>query len=181
MDNNNRNHKFDCPACGKKRRIRDTDFVCPTCYRTHVEEAGNALVQGSVITLPMWVETKALQLLPQLSEQLTEKQVAFKILQARQDERDKEAYDEIKAITGSQYVEKSVFSKALEQKKKELWREQGGDRFFAEMKDLENLIAFIRGTISGIREKATSSLETKTADDSHPGPEAEVVGITESE
>ena len=178
-NNNDRNHKFDCPACGKKRRTKDTDFVCPACYRAHVEEAGNALAQGIVLTLPMWVEKKAQELLPQLSEQFTEKQVAFKILQARQDERDKEAYSRLKKITGSQYVERSAFLKALEQEKKKLWREQGGDRLFAEMKDLENLIVFIRGTISGIREKASSL--AKTADDSHPGPESEVIGITESE
>jgi len=166
----------NCPACGKKRRTKDTYLVCPVCYKAYVEEAGNALAQGIVLTLPMWVEKKAQELLPQLSEQLTEKQVAYKVLQFRQDERNKEAYKRLKENAGGRYIEKTVFKKALEQEKKKLWHEQGGNRLFAEMKTLEELIAFIRGVINGIQEETKKSPETKTVTVSDSSTEAEVIG-----
>lgn len=151
MFNDKNNHRFSCPVCRQKKRAKADDLVCPDCYKIYVQEAGRALAQGSVLSLSQWVLPKAEVFLEESQEQLLQKQKAFKDLQEQVSD---EAFKEIRRSTGGQFIEdKRVFTAGLDIKRKELWREKGGNRLFAEMKTLEEEVSFVQGITKGIQER----------------------------
>lgn len=165
---NNNSRFYICPVCGQKKRTRDNDLVCSDCYKRYVQEAGRALIQGSVLSLTQWALPKTEGLLEKSQEQLQQKQKAFKDLQKQVSN---EAYEEVKKGTGGKFVVKEIFSTALDLKKAELWKEKGGNRLFAEMKVLEEQVSFIQGVIEGIQKRNNHPSPAEVKDDSVAKPQ----------
>ena len=167
--NMKKNNNYDCPVCGKRRRRNAQDLVCPFCFKQYAEEAGNALAEGRVISLTEWVLPRAEKLLKELKEQFQEKTKAFEDLQ---EQVNNEAFQIIKGTTNGKYIEKRVFSIGLRKTKKELWEKYGGNKLFAQMKNLERRVSFVGGVVESIREK-----KQKKDEPSSPETTQEPVGI----
>jgi|YNPNPStandDraft_1061719.scaffolds.fasta_scaffold06611_3 hypothetical protein len=138
-----------CPSCGRADKKRENHLVCSGCYRTYVEEASKSLGQGKILYLAQWALTRAKGLFEKVQKQFQQKQEDFRALQ---NEVSVTAFEAIKKATGGKFVPREVFNSALERKRIEVWKEKGGNRLFAEMKSLEELLEFLKESIKELEE-----------------------------
>jgi hypothetical protein len=138
-----------CLSCGRANQKRENHLVCPGCYRAYVEEAAEGLSQGVILYLAQWALTRAKKLFEKVKIELEQKQEDFRALQ---NEVSVTAFEAIKKATGEKFVPREVFNSALERKRIEVWKEKGGNRLFAEMKSLEELLEFLKESIKELEE-----------------------------
>lgn len=140
-----------CPICDSGKRNKN-HLVCGKCYKNFVDEAAKLLAKGKAITLPEWVEVKIREKLPLLQKELEEKRESYTKLQ---DEVSQLAFGEIREALGSKKsVPREVFKKALTEKKKELWRDKGGNKLCREFRTLETKVNFLTTLLKELEEKA---------------------------
>ncbi len=154
MDNA-KNHEA-CPVCGEKTR-RNTDLVCPSCYRSYRSDAGAALAKGEVITLGQWTAPRVEARLEAIRHELQEKQETYTDLQ---EEVKSDAYQAIRDTLKGQTVPRDVFNTGMKNKAQALWKEKGGHRLHYEVKTLETEVAFLEGLLVQLHQNDSSREES---------------------
>lgn len=144
----NGNQKFVCPACGKRERIKG--LVCPNCYESYKKDAAKSLASGDLLLLSSWLRPRIKDLISAVEKEKEEKQKAYDKLK---EEVSSVAFDEVKKATNGKFVEKEIFTSALEIKRKQIWGQKGGNKLFAELKSLETKVSFLFRVVDEMNSK----------------------------
>lgn len=131
-----------CPLCGEKKKVTK-DLVCPDCYNLYVNNAGATLAsQSKIISLPEWFKDRAEKRLADLIKELLKISQEYRDLQ---EEVNNEAFTAVKKATNGHTVDRQVFNVALRQKKKDIWKEKGGNTLHYRLETTKRMIAFLEG------------------------------------
>lgn len=148
-----------CPICDKPKK--EKHIICEACYKNFKNRAGFSLgIEEIIIPFPEWIR-------PLLETRLNNLQVEFAHLkkekEALQSRIKGEAYEAIRGTLKGKRISTDVFRTAMQEKKSELWKKNGGNKIHWEIKQLENQIPIIEGVLSGFQKKdAEQSEETPT-------------------
>lgn len=148
-----------CPACiGDHAKIlgKKVEGLCDDCGQTFIDETGNALAQGKLITLRDWLENR----LAALEQKLKYAKAA---LEDAQTGSVKEAAAFVEKTIGSAQVLPEVRKRAFQQKKSELWLEKRGDTKYAIMKKLEDRVVSLEIVIDKTPPNANKPTEPAPA------------------
>lgn len=156
---------FLCACCGEQRKKTAKHVTCYPCHQEYAGQAAKALASGNPAVSPVeWALSKARTLLDGLNQKFEEK--SQKLDQVK--EQAKEGAVDFVKKTANKFVQRDVFKAAVDTKEKELYRQKGGSKLFAEVKTLEEMIKGIKTEIRNLEQQLAE-------EESHEDSEVEEV------
>jgi predicted nucleic acid-binding Zn-ribbon protein len=147
---NGNNTYFLCACCGQQRKKTAEHVTCYPCHQEYAGQAAKALASGNpAVSSAEWALSKAKTLLDNLNQKLKGK--SQKLDQVKEQAKE-EAFSFIKG-NATKFIERDVFQAAMDAKNKELYRQKGGSKLFAEVKTLEETIRSIRAEIKRLEKQ----------------------------